>query len=149
MTAWLNHETSARVLAGGDLTHWFVETDPFFNDIKIRDMIVEVWAKRILNDLNQERNDGEVRIWGVPSGGVRWAKALALRLRDRSLLLTGDYRDAAKTWVVDDVLTTGSTIKDAGADEEPVLVVVHRVGNKMRIGHNITAWMTIKLAMGE
>ena len=147
MTAWLNHETSARVLAGGDLTHWFVETDPFFNDIKIRDMIVEVWAKRVLVDV--EGTGKEARIWGVPSGGVRWAKALALRLRDRSLLLTGDYRDAGKTWVVDDVLTTGSTIKDAGADEEPVLVVVHRVGNKMRIASNVTSWMTVKLAMGE
>ena len=149
---WLNHEASSRVLASGRLSNWFVDTDPFFEDIQVRDMIVEVWAQRILRDMAAGVEDKkEVRIFGVPTGGVRWAQALWLRLRDRSLLLH-EYRDKryAETYIVDDVLTTGSTIKSLGADGEPVLIVVKReIAETLKIESSVTAWMYVKLPIGS
>ena len=150
---WLNHEESSRVLASGRLSNWFVDTDLFFEDIQVRDMIVEVWAQRILRDMGAGVEDKkEVRIFGVPSGGVRWAGALWLRLRDRSLLLY-EYRDkryAENTYIVDDVLTTGSTIKSLGADGEPVLIVVKReIAETLKIESSVTAWMYVKLPIGS
>lgn len=149
---WLRHETVSRVLASGRLSNWFIDTDEFFKDIKIRDMIVEHWAKRILKDLESDSKK-EARIFGVPTGGVGWAKALWFRLGDRSLLLH-EYRDrryAENTYIVDDVLTTGSTIKELGASGEPVLCVVRRLAPNcpMLLDSPIRSWMHVQLPIGD
>ena len=145
--AWLNHDVVPHALASGRLSNWFVNTDPFFDDVKVRDMIVEIWAQKILRDLAIDSNK-EARIYGVETGGVRWAKALWLRLRDRALLLH-DYRDKRNTYIVDDVLTTGSTIKELGTNDEPVLVVMSREWPGCRmIVSSVTAWMHIELPIG-
>ncbi len=151
---WLHHETTSRVLASGRLSNWFVDTDPYFDDIQVRDMIVEQWAQRILKDLAGDSKK-EARIFGVPTGGVRWARALWLRLRHRSLLITGNYRDrryAENTYIVDDVLTTGSTIKELGANGEPVLCVVRRWApgcTQLLDRGSVTAWMSVNLPIGK
>lgn len=152
---WLNRETSPIVLASGRLSNWFVDTDPFFDDLEVRDIIVDMWAKKIMDDIPQEeRGKKEVRIFGVPTGGVRWAKSLWLRLRHSSLLLY-EYRDkryAENTYIVDDVLTTGSTIKSLGANGEPVLCVVRRRAPNcdlvLSTAQTITSWMDIQIPIG-
>ena len=151
---WLIHEAQQQVLASGRLSNWFVDTDPYFDDIQIRDMIVNMWAYKIMNDMTPEqKGKKEVRIFGVPTGGVRWAKALWLRLRHSSLLLY-EYRDkryAENTYIIDDVLTTGSTIKKLGANGEPILCVVRRWAPNCKLvidGISVTSWMTVNLPIG-
>ncbi len=151
---WLNYKASSRVLASGRLSNWFIDTDPFFDDIQTRDMIVDLWAKKIMNDIApDEKGKKEVRIFGVPTGGVRWAKALWLRLRHSSLLLY-EYRDkrySENTYIVDDVLTTGSTIRELDANGEPVMCVVRRWApgcTQLLDRGTVTSWMNVQLPIG-
>ena len=123
-----------------------VETKGIFTNPATREFILDGWEKSIRSKYPDVK-DGTHRFFGVPTGGTPWAEALAKRMKG---LLRYDYRDGRyadkePTFIVDDVLTTGSQVKELGCDHEPLLVVVRRWDYGNHPPQVLNAWMDVRL----
>ncbi len=139
MTDWLEYHEKPVTLHSGATSHWLVRGDLLFNDERVRQAVLDVWWYAIFV---HSPIVTKPRIFGIPTGGTPWAKALADHMPGGAVLLDKYVQSAEPTFLVDDVVTTGSSF-DA-YPMEPRLVVVRRT-SKYPTALVTAKWMQIHL----
>lgn len=98
-------------LHAGTYSRWFVDGKQIFNDTYVREIVLDYWAKY----LDYAHNNVRLHFRAVATGGISWAAALSDRIKGSSYstYVPGTRVDHSKqvVFVVDDVLTTGTSIK--------------------------------------
>jgi len=131
---WLLWKPEPRKLHSGGRSHWFVDGEAMFADENIRESVLTYWQQLL--------GDRKVRLVAIPTGGLAWAEALAARTGNPwgtpDNLPLGD----APLIAVDDVVTTGASLR-AAPYHQFALVVVAR-NRFVHIPH-VMAWASIRL----
>lgn len=131
MKDWLEyHEEPVRLHSGG-MSHWLVRGDLIFEDERLREAVLSYWL-RILRMW-----EPPFHILSIPTGGDCWADAL----RECIVPLVSD--EAPFMVVVDDVVTTGTSMKKTVAHQH--LAVVDRRAGGTHLQPLVAAWATLQL----
>ncbi len=117
---WLVYHQEAIQLHSGGWSHFEVRGDIMFANEPLRASVLDCWMRAIKWWYT---DSAQPRVYGVPRGGTPWAEALAERLGVEPLSTYQVADDAGPTFIVDDVTTTGKSLKSY---PEPKLVVVRR-----------------------
>ena len=110
MTGWLRYHDEPIILTSGGQSHWFVDAGEIFEDVYLRARVISCWEKKL----------NYWSTWhfiGVPEGGVKWARALAVYVntkRGNNPATWGrpdnDIPDGSSIAVIEDVVTTGQSL---------------------------------------
>lgn len=114
MMEFVQYREEPFVLSSGRLTNAFVDGRAIFDSPPHREMCLQFWESQIAWDRHRWH------LVPVPTGGNRWAKALAERIgatwSERSF--PGDFERIA---VVEDVVTTGASARRRVVEVREVL----------------------------
>ena len=119
--SWLTrHDPPIRLHSGG-LSHYKVNAGDLYADPAVRDAVFACWAAYL-----DAHSISRFLLVPIPTGGVAWAEGFRQHLLDNS----PTYSMGDQPVIVDDVLTTGASIRDMrqelGDPHAPALVVVNR-----------------------
>ena len=132
-------------LHSGSRSHWFVDGEAIFLDKRLRELVLDCWENELRRIFPAT---GLFHFIGVPRGGTLWAEAIACRMGCSWDSPQASSIPEGRTVVaVDDVLTTGASIKEV-EDAQWALVVVARVPAGTYFP-STTAWAKIDLPLLE
>lgn len=143
------HEEPVK-LSSGRLSHWFVDGRAIFESPPHRELVLAFWERRVAFD---RYDHYPWHLVPVPTGGNRWAEALA----DRVGASWGEeipVQNIERIAVIEDVVTTGASahrmvmgVQEASGRVSqlgvPVLAVVRRSGSVP--GLNVLACFRMEL----
>ena len=133
LSGWLRWSPNLITLHSGSKSHWFVDGAAMFNDEHIRESVLDYWQEKL--------GDRKVRLVAIPTGGIVWAEALAERTGNA--WGTPDRLPAGQEpiVVIDDVVTTGASLRVVPYKFALVVVVRNRYVHVPRV----ITWASIKL----
>lgn len=147
---WLEYHKSPVTLHSGDKSHWLVRGDLIFKDVDLRVVVLRRW-KALLPFCAEPRD-----YIGIERGGVEWAEALAEFTKGKAYAMS---TPELEEWghmlhgkpdkplvVVDDVTTTGSSLKLVPHADNHI-VVVDRRRQLLHPDDKILAWARIPLPL--
>lgn len=129
---WLEYHEDPVTLHSGQQSQWLVRGDLIFNDPHLRKVVLDYWQHLVGNEEPRP-------YWflGVPEGGTRWAKEIAERVGGfvvKPVLPLPKLSKRGTLYIVDDVVTTGSSLTEWRVNVEQVgirnfagLAVVNRM----------------------
>ena len=116
---WLTHHTAPVRLHSGQRSHWLIDAQAIFENEHLRRLVLDCWFPFVQNWPNPY-------IVGIRRGGVPWARALAERIgapwSDDTSVPKRSWHGFDSILVVDDVLTTGASLREVQADAAFVVV---------------------------
>lgn len=126
-------------------SHWFVDGVSIFHGERLRELVLDCWEKELRRIFPATKL---FHFIGVPRGGLQWAEAIAKRF-EQAICGAGHLGVAVGYTLVavDDVLTTGASIKEV-KDAKWALVVVARAPAGAYFPAT-TAWAKIDLPLLE
>ncbi len=150
---WLQHHGKTVRLHSGATSDWLVNGRELFDDPFVRQIVLDKWWYTVWmyggRQGNHNLDMAEPRIYGIPTGGTRWAEAFAKNYPGAVLL--NQYKDMRHqnqpTFLVDDVTTTGASFDEFPYDE-PRLVVVRRL-SKYPAPWVTSKWMDVFLPIDK
>lgn len=125
-------------LHSGGKSHWLVRGDVLFENEELRESVLDCWERAVREYATQVGLHYSPRFYGIPEGGICWAKAIAARMQ-------GVYLEkyVGGAFVVDDVCTTGASL--GVYEHAPKLVAVLRVATGVPYVPVLASWMTVEL----
>lgn len=144
--SFLSHHDPPLTLHSGGKSSWLIDGEVIFRDERLRELVLDCWERELRRIFPATKR---FHFAGIPEGGLAWAAAI----RDR---FYGSTRGSSTHLhvppghtliAVDDVLTTGASIKEV-KDAKWALVVVARVPSGEHL-FNTTAWAKIDLPLLE
>ena len=113
-------------LHSGRQSHFLIDAGLLFACEPLRQMVLDCWLSECQSLKQHER----VQVYGIPTGGVQWAAALAARIGAKLCLERQNLDLVYPVIAVDDVVTTGASLGAIPATKR--LAVVDR-GHNSRI----------------
>ncbi len=110
MSDWLTFHDEPVTLHSGNETHWLIDAKKMFDDLLLREQILNSWKSHILGDHGKK----PLHVIGIPEGGMPWAKAFADKLGVSCSRLDQPLPRDCWYILVDDVATTGKSIMTQG-----------------------------------
>jgi orotate phosphoribosyltransferase len=140
MVGWLEYRIEPVTLHSGGKSHWLVRGDLIFEDKCLREAVLTHWEVYV----RQTRRP--YHFISIPTGGDCWAEAIAARTGGEWSILHAvrHVRNQATEFAVDDVMTTGGSLRAAPGKMR--LVVVDRMQREMFVP-NVVAWATMYLPL--
>lgn len=140
MPDWLEYHKEPVTLHSGGKSHWLVRGDKMFADERVRKAVLYYWEESVRSYRRP------YHFVSIPTGGDRWAEAIAERLSGEwsQLNAVRHVRHHATMFTVDDVLTTGASLSAIGSRMQ--LVVVDRMQRERHVP-NVIAWATMHLPL--
>jgi len=156
--SWLQHKRGGFKLHSGDVSPFLIDAHQFYLAPEVRRSIISYWIAR-LNQIfiHVPESLQYPHIYGIPTGGTEWARALEEALAERAIMTPFTLKDILRikpntAFIVDDVVTTGASIFQHDLELQshgihPVhLAVVIRGDNLMKHEDaNIIHWMKVRL----
>ena len=136
--SWITYYPEPVTLHSGYHSHWLVDATLIYADPQLRKIVLDCWEPIAASWRHPY-------ILGIPRGGVPWAQALAERIDAPWGTHLSAYQRGSLL-VVDDVLTTGTSLRAISA--KSYFVVVNRNGDP-EIDLPVTAWATMYLPLIE